>query len=89
MNKYRFKTKEEMKQAWKEHWAVAPTLKSYNILESILCSGLLMAVVIGLGFVFKTDVTLGAMTMGSFFAMNLANFFHKRSKKDGKSNERN
>ena len=82
MNKFRFRTREEMREAWKEHWAVAPTWKSYNIVESILCSVMLMALVVGLGFTFKTDVTLGTMSMGSFFTAHLAIFLHKWSKKN-------
>ena len=81
MNKYRFKTKEEMKQAWKEHLAVAPTIRSYNIGDWLLYSGFLVAIVMVLGLLFKIHIALGAITMGTIIVAPIANFFYKRSKK--------
>ena len=75
MNRYRLRSKEEMKQAWKEHWAVAPTLKSYNILESILCSAMLMTIIVIVGSLFKFNIAIGAITMGAILAAPVISFF--------------
>ena len=75
MNRYRFRTKEEMKQSWKEMKEVAPTVRSYHIGEWLLYSGILSVTVMVLGLLFKIHIALGTIVMAGILVAPVVKFF--------------